>query len=70
MSEYIPDPIELMEMQAERAYFEGIQPNGLFKCSCGELFDPEREGGTTSAHPSAMPVCPKCYEEHFKYLTP
>lgn len=67
MSDYIPDPIERMEASAERAYNELSQPGGKFKCyECDAIFDPEREGGTTSPHPEAMPVCGKCYAEAYE----
>jgi hypothetical protein len=58
----IPDPIERAEASAERAYDELSQPGGKFKCyECDSIFDPEKEGGTTSPDPYAMPVCGKCY---------
>lgn len=52
-------------MRAEAAYDEMIQPDGRMKCPCGELFDPDSEGGTLSPDPYAMPVCGKCCEEYF-----
>lgn len=64
---YIPDPIERMEASAESAFFELSQPGGNFKCyECDAIFDPEKEGGTISPHPEAMPVCGKCWEEAYR----
>jgi len=62
----LPGIIERSEASAERAYDEAIQPNGLFKCYCGALFNPESEGGTVSPNPWAMPVCGKCLEAAMK----
>lgn len=58
----IPDPVERMEASAESAFFELSQPGGKFKCyQCDAVFDPEKEGGTISPNPEAMPVCGQCY---------
>lgn len=54
------DQQEMAEDLAEKLYDEGSQDNGLFKCCCGELFDPENEGGTISPDPYAMTVCNPC----------
>ncbi len=62
--DYIPDPIELGESRAERAYDEMIQPGGRLKCGCGALFT-ENEAQMISPDPYSMPVCPKCAEEAF-----
>lgn len=60
------DFIERLEGAAESRYFEMIQPDGKFRCDCGELFDPENEGGVISPNPYAMPSCSKCFEIAFK----
>lgn len=63
----IPDPIERAEASAECAYDELSQPGGKFKCyECDAIFDPEREGGTISPDPYAMPVCEKCYTKAYQ----
>lgn len=61
----IPDPIERGEASAERAFEELSTPDG-FRCyQCGAIFDFEKEGGTLSPDPYAMPVCGKCHFEAF-----
>lgn len=62
---YIPDPIERGEMRAEAAYDEMWQPDGKLKCPCGQIFDPDKEGGTLSPDPYAMPFCGQCFEDAF-----
>lgn len=57
------DILEQLEMAAEDAYFQALQDDGGFKCVCGTIFNPEKEGGLISPNPYAMPVCPKCYQE-------
>lgn len=61
---YIPDPIERGEASAERAWDERFDGH-LFTCYCGKKFDPDKEGGTVSPNPYAMPVCDDCYEQAF-----
>lgn len=61
---YIPDPIERMEAAAERQFDEQMTKDG-FRCSCGRVFDPDKEGGTVSPNPWAMPVCGECLEKAF-----
>jgi len=56
----IPDQIEQWESAAERNYDEAIQPGGKFQCTCGSLFDPEKEGGLPTPNPYGMPVCGQC----------
>lgn len=66
MSEYIPDPMELAEAAAERAYDELSLPSGRLKCwRCDQPFDPESDGGTITPDPYAMPVCGICFDEEF-----
>lgn len=63
----IPDPVQRGEASAERAFDELSQPGGLFKCyQCDALFDPDKEGGTITPDPYAMPVCAKCYDEAYQ----
>ena len=66
MTDHIPDPIQRGEMSAERAYDEMSLPGGLLECPCGTAFDPDKEGGTASPNPYAMPVCGKCFDEATK----
>lgn len=61
----IPDPIEQGEARAEAAYDAMIQPDGRFRCLCGNLFDPECEGGFLSPDPYSPPFCPACCEKAF-----
>lgn len=62
----IPDPIERGEASAERAYDELEQPGGMLMCyQCSSIFDPEKEGGTLSPDPYAMPVCGPCFAKDF-----
>lgn len=62
----IPDPIELGEASAERAFDELSQPDGRLKCyQCGTIFDPDTEGGTLSPDPYAMPVCGTCFAKDY-----
>ena len=56
------DFLERMESSAERAYDEMYQGDGKLKCCCGKIFEVD-EGGTVSANPWAMPVCPHCFDE-------
>jgi hypothetical protein len=63
MNERLLDIIENLEDAAERQYDEAIQSDGLFKCVCGRVFDPESEGGPISPNPWAMPVCGTCLVE-------
>lgn len=63
----IPNPIERAEASAEAAFDEISQPDDLFRCyQCDALFHAEKEGGTISPDPYAMPVCGKCHEEAYR----
>ena len=62
------DIFELYEDAAERRYFDKIQPDGQFKCDCGNLFDPAIEGGVASNNPWAMPVCGNCFDDAIKNI--
>jgi len=57
------DIVEHLEVGAEIAYDEMLQPDGRLKCWCGKLFDPNEEGGTVSPNPYAMPICGDCFEK-------
>lgn len=66
MNDYIPDPVERGESRAESAFYELEQPDGRFRCyQCNTIFDAQKEGGTLSPDPYAMPVCGKCLFEEF-----
>ena len=60
---YIPDPIELGEMRAERWLdeYERGQPRGMWKCSCGRVA-PEQDFDMPPGNvdPWGAPVCPTC----------
>jgi len=59
------DIIKRMERLAELEYDKMSQPGGKLKCDCGRIFDPDKEGGTVSPNPYAMPVCGECLEEAY-----
>jgi hypothetical protein len=40
-----------------------VQPDGKLKCDCGNIFDPNEEGGPISCNPYSMPVCGKCIKD-------
>ena len=58
------DQMESWENAAERQYDKMVQPNGKLKCRCGNIFDPDKEGGTLSPNPYALPVCGECLQDH------
>ena len=58
--------IESLELSAERHYDEMDQGNGMLKCCCGKVFDPDKEGGTITPNPYAMPVCGECFNEAYE----
>lgn len=60
------DFIENLEDSAERSYYDMLQPDGKLKCGCGQIFDPDKEGGIVSPNPWAMPVCGECLDEAYK----
>lgn len=60
------DQMESWENAAERRYDEMSQGDGKLKCCCGNIFDPEKEGGPVSPNPYAMPGCPDCLEAAMK----
>jgi len=57
------DQIEQLEDCAERQFDDQSLPDGMFKCGCGNSFDPDSEGGPLSPSPYAMPVCGRCLTE-------
>jgi len=57
--------IESLEESAERQYDEMDQGGGMFKCYCGNIFDPDKEGGIISPNPYAMPSCGECFEKAY-----
>lgn len=59
---YIPDPIELGEMRAERWEAEMHVRGSIYRCGCGKEFG-INDGDTISADPWAAPVCPDCFEK-------
>lgn len=63
MSDYIPDPIELMEMRAERMMEEYFRGDKFICCICENLFDLEYANSLT-ADPSSPPACWDCLENH------
>jgi len=58
--------IESLENAAERRYDEMDQGDGMLKCCCGKVFDPDKEGGTIHPSPYAVPFCDECFEEACK----
>jgi len=54
------DNLESMESAAEQRYEERVQPDGRFKCQCGAIFDPNKEGGPPDPNPFSLPVCETC----------
>jgi len=65
---YLPDIIERLESSAERQYEDMLQPDGMLKCFCGNLFK-EGEGDVLSPNPYAMPSCPNCVDKALKGVT-
>ena len=59
---YIPDPIELMEAQAERIMDERFDGEN-WRCECGYLMTPKDDKFYVSFNPYAPPVCKTCYEK-------
>ncbi len=62
MNDYIPDPIELGEMRAERWLDNAEQPDGTVKCSCGR-FCSLWDLAPVSDNPYSKGVCPDCLDE-------
>lgn len=60
---YIPDPIELGEIRAERWADERIKGD-KYHCSCGRVCSLS-EVETLSPDPYAEPYCPVCFDEYF-----
>lgn len=66
---YLPDPIELGEMRAERWESELHVSGDNYRCvKCKSTF-PIGEMTTMSADPYAPPVCEKCAGELFEKWT-
>lgn len=66
MSDYVPDPIKLMEMRAERMMESHFRP-GEFLCGMCDKWFAESFGMTTaSPDPSSPPICWQCFEEASK----
>jgi hypothetical protein len=63
------DFIENLEAGVEARYEEMLQPDGKLRCGCGEVFNPETEGGPVSSNPYAMPVCGNCFRKWWKEQT-
>ena len=63
MNDYIPDPLEIGEMQADR-YADRINGN-QYTCSCGKtcLLD---EVECISSNPYAEPFCPACLAKFYE----
>ena len=53
---------ESAEDAAEENYSKMLQSDGRLKCHCGNIFDSDKEGGTLSPNPYAMPVCGECFD--------
>ena len=53
---HIPDPVELMEMRAERNEERYIRGENFICCDCKRTF-PLSEANTTSPDPSSPPIC-------------
>lgn len=62
---YIPDPIELMEIQGERLEEEFWDGEHWHCCECGKAIV-GYEPYTMSPHPCAPPVCHECLPEKWK----
>jgi len=54
------DFLENWENAAEKEYFDMLQPGGKLKCYCGNIFDPQKEGGPPTNNPYCVPVCNQC----------
>lgn len=65
----IPDPVELMEMRAERMmerHFRADRP-GMFLCAACDRWCAEVNGmSSASDDPSSPPICGLCFESFFK----
>lgn len=62
---YIPDPIELMEMRAERMMEEHFSENrpGMFLCAECEQWKKQDDGmSSASPNPSSSPICGECLD--------
>ena len=57
----IKDQLQRLEDAADRVLDEMEQPDGRWKCSCGELFKPE--DAQPSGGPYSAPICQKCFEK-------
>ena len=62
------DFVEIMEDAAEDRMWKMLQPDGMLKCACGQLFNPMFEGTVLSPSPYGLPYCNKCADAHFKAL--
>jgi hypothetical protein len=60
------DFIGNLEDAAEIRWLEAEQTDGRLKCGCGNVFDPNKEGGPISNNPYALPVCDECVEKSYK----
>lgn len=64
MSDYIPDPIELMEMRAERMIDEHMPASrpDEFLCACCKQWRLQADGMEQMAiDPSSPPICMSCF---------
>lgn len=57
---YIPDPIERLEVSAER-WAEDNMIGDMFKCGCGKMCN-INEGQPIDSNPYAIPVCHDCFK--------
>jgi hypothetical protein len=48
----------------EKIFDEMQEKNEKIRCMCGNLFDPEEEGGMLSADPYGLPFCGECVQKY------
>ena len=64
MSDYIPDPIELIEIRGELMAERYIRGDEYICCDCGKR-GPLSEANPAGPHPSSPPICWDCLEKHY-----
>lgn len=63
------DQFEAMEEACERQLDRMFDvKTGLYRCDCGILFNPEKEGGPATSSPYSVPVCGECVERIIQEL--
>lgn len=62
MTDYIPDPIELMEMRIEHAIDTYVVGDKMRCCNCQQLFDMV-DVMEASADLAAPPICHPCFAD-------